>query len=254
VSLDFRLGGVTVRYGATVALDRVDLEIGDGEAVALVGPSGAGKTTLLRLLNASIRASEGSVASDGRTLASLAPRELRKLRARVAFVPQDLALVPQLRVVQNVVTGRVGRTHLAGTVRDLLFPTRTTVRAVYETLHDVGIPEKLYERTDSLSGGQQQRVAIARALFQRPDALLADEPVTSVDPARARATVELLLSLQSAESRTLVVSLHDRELALEFFPRLVGIRHGRVVFDRRREDVTTTDLRDLYDLASAVEP
>jgi len=250
--LEFRLRGATVRYGSTVALDEVDLDVASGEALALIGPSGAGKTTLLRLLNASVRATSGVVSVDGRLVHELAPRELRRFRSRVAFVPQDLALVPELRVIQNVVTGRVGRSRLAGTIRDLLFPARGTVRGVYDTLERVGIPEKLYERTESLSGGQQQRVAIARALFQEPEALLADEPVSSVDPARARATIELLKSLATDNRRTLVVSLHDRELALEFFPRLVGVRNGRVVFDRPRDAVGDADLRALYELSSGL--
>jgi phosphonate transport system ATP-binding protein len=244
----FELAGASVRYGGLAALEGVSLAIGSGEAVALVGPSGAGKTTLLRLLNGTARAGSGTVRAGGRDLASLSGRELRGVRSRIAFVPQDFGLVPELRVVQNVASGRVGRRGLLGAVRDLLVPARATVREIHATLERVGIPEKLYERTERLSGGQQQRVAVARALFQSPESLLADEPVSSVDPARARATMELLVSLARERGLTLVVSLHHVDIAREFFPRLVGLRSGRVVFDRPTGELTEADFGALYRL------
>ncbi|MDP7308219.1 MAG: ATP-binding cassette domain-containing protein, partial [Roseibacillus sp.] len=108
------------------------------------------------------------------------------------------------------------------------------------------IPEKLYERTDTLSGGQQQRVAIARALFQDPVAILADEPVASVDPGRARSLLELLTGVARDEGITLVMSLHHVELAREFFPRLIGLQAGRVVFDQSADETTDRQLRELY--------
>ncbi len=216
--------------------------------MALVGPSGAGKTTLLRLLNGTVRPTAGSVAADGQDLSTRSPAGLRELRARIGFVPQDLALVDELRVIQNVVTGGAGRRSLIGSVRDLLTPSPATKRRAHELLEQVGIPEKLFERTSSLSGGQRQRVALARALYQEPDAILADEPVSSVDPARAASMLELLLELHSRSGRTLLVSLHDRELAMAHFPRLIGLRDGRIRFDLPRDRVTADALDDLYRL------
>src|SRR5258705_455118 len=110
------------------------------------------------------------------------------------------------------------------------------VAVVYELLEGVGIPEKLHERTDRLSGGQMQRVAIARALFQHPIALLADEPVSSVDPTRARDAVQLLARLCRQRGITLCACLHNLDLARDYFPRLIGLRHGRVQFDRPTAD------------------
>jgi phosphonate transport system ATP-binding protein len=247
----FRLEGASVRYGALGALHDVDLGIEAGEAVGLVGPSGAGKTTLLRLLNGTLRPTTGSVHVNGDALRDLSRSGLKRVRASIGFVHQDLSLVPNLRVAQNVIAGRLGRLSFLGSLRAMLLPRRADVARAFAILDRVGIPEKLFERTDRLSGGQQQRVAIARALFQEPAALLADEPVSSVDPARARDTVALLTSISREEGLTLCMSLHNMELARAYFPRLVGMRAGRVVFDKPSDEIGDAEFHALYDLGTA---
>jgi phosphonate transport system ATP-binding protein len=242
----FDLSDVTVDYGDCRALDRVRLRIARGERVALIGPSGAGKTTLLRLLAGAVRPSSGSVRVDGRALAGLSGQELRRFRASIGFVHQDLRLVPNLRAVRNVVAGRLGRLSLLASLRALLFPPAAMVHEAYELLDRVGIPDKLFQRTDRLSGGEQQRVAIARALFQQPTALVADEPVASVDPARAADTLALLTDLCRERRLTLCVSLHDLDLARASFPRLIGLRHGRIVFDGAPDELRRAQLDALY--------
>jgi phosphonate transport system ATP-binding protein len=246
-----KLENVSVRFGQLAALDGVSLSIAPGERVGLVGPSGAGKTTLLRLFNGSVRPTGGKAVVLGRDVSALSAGELRRLRSRVGFVHQDLSLVPNARVIRNVLSGRLGRRGLAGSVRMMLFPTRAEAVEVHRILERVGVQEKLYERTDRLSGGQRQRVAIARALYQEPAALLADEPVASVDPARARDTVSLLTSISRESGLTLCMSLHNLDLAREFFPRLVGMRGGRVVFDRRTEELSDSQFAELYQLSKA---
>ena len=213
-----------------------------------MGPSGAGKTTLLRLLNASLRPTSGSVCVDHEDLADLSARELRRVRSRIGFVHQDLALVPNVRVANNVLAGSFGRQSFLQSLRSVILPRRAELERAAAILERVGIGAKLFQRTDSLSGGERQRVAIARALYQEPSALLADEPVSSVDPARARDTVALLAELSAERGLTLVVSLHDLELARAFFPRLVGVRAGKLVFDLPTAEVRGEQFRDLYEL------
>jgi len=246
----FQLIGAARRFDGVPALKRVDLAIPRGERVVLVGPSGAGKTTLLNLLNAFDRPTGGRVLVHGHDLSERPSREIRRVRTRIGVVAQHLRLVPNLRVSQNVIAGRLGRNSLPAAVRSMFFPRRRDLAEVYEILTRVGIPEKLFERTDRLSGGQQQRVAIARALYQEPEAILADEPVSAVDPARARDTISLLTEVSRERGITLVTSMHNLELARRFFPRLIGLRAGRILFDGAPDDIPAGSFDRLYDLAA----
>ncbi len=251
-SAEYRLDAARVVYETSVerrpALAIDHLEIARGEVVALVGPSGAGKTTLLRLLGATLRPTAGAVEIGGTALAGLGARELRRVRARIGFVHQSASLIPNLRVVHNVMAGAFGRMSFAGSVRAMLAPKASEVERAYAILERVGIGELLYQRTDRLSGGQMQRVAIARALFQQPEALLADEPVASVDPARARDMLALLGELARERGITLVASLHNVELALELFPRVIGLRAGVIAIDGGGDGLAADSLAELFSL------
>ncbi len=249
-SAAFHLDGVTCRFGELAAVDSVSLEISRGERVALIGPSGSGKTTLLRAMNTMLAPDLGEISVFGEDVSTFAPAKLRHLRTRIAFIPQNLGLVPNLRVIQNVILGAGGKRGTWRSLRDLLFAAQADVEVIHEILERVGIEEKLYQRTDRLSGGQQQRVAIARALFQAPEVILADEPVSSVDPARARDTVKLLCELSQERDFTLVMSLHNLQLAREFFPRLVGLRGGKIAFDDAPQTLQQATLERLYDLSA----
>jgi len=227
----------------------VSLHIDSGDRVGIVGPSGAGKTTMLRLLIGAVRPTSGRVLVDDRNLHDLPTRELRRIRSQIGFVHQDHRLIPNQRVLTNVLAGRLGQWSLLRSLREVYWPRRAEVERVHELLKSTGIPEKLYQRVDTLSGGQQQRVAVARALYQQPSSLLADEPVSSVDPARARDTIGMLVSIAEQRSLTLCVSLHDLSLAREFFPRLVGMRDGRIVFDCLTAELSDDDFARLYQLS-----
>ena len=177
---------------------------------------------------------------------------MRELRAQIAFIPQDLGLVENLRVAQNVIEGGFGKRRLLGALRDLLVPARSSRDRIFTLLERVGIAEKMYDRVDTLSGGQKQRVALARALYQEPRVLLADEPISAVDPARAHSLLELLVELCGNEGFTLVASLHQVDLAREFFPRVVGLKDGRVLFDEPEADLSPDQITELYHLPGEV--
>jgi phosphonate transport system ATP-binding protein len=228
----------------TVAVRDVTLGIQAGERVAVIGPSGAGKTTLFRMLNASLRQSAGQLWFDATNLEGLSGRRLRLLRRRIGTVYQQHNLVPQLRVIHNVLAGCLGRWSLAKALVSLVSPQNRAL--AQEALEQVGIPEKLYTRTAHLSGGQQQRVAIARVLVQDPDVILADEPVSSVDPSLGRTIIELLVQLAESRQKTLVANLHAVSFALDCFPRVIGFRQGQVAFDLPAAAVSDKVLTDLY--------
>ncbi len=234
----------------TPTLTGVDLDICGGEHLAIVGPSGAGKTTLLRLLGGALFPIEGTVLMDGQSWSDLRGGVLREARSRVGFVHQDHALIPNLRVLHNVLAGRFGRSSRLQALRSMLWPRVSEQEAVLALLDRLGVGDKIFHRVDTLSGGEQQRVAIARALYQNPCVLLADEPVASVDPARARSILALLIEIATESDLTLAVSLHDFRLARELFPRLVGLRKGAIVFDESPEEVTEKVMADLYSLES----
>src|SRR5574341_180196 len=230
--------------GRTIAVDDLDLKVRRGEKLALIGPSGAGKTTLFRMLNLTIPPTSGTLLFDGVNVSNLHGRRLREVRRRIGTVYQQHNLVPRLRVVHNGLSGRLGAWPIWRSVRSLIRPQEAGL--AYEALSQVGIPEKLYDRTETLSGGQQQRVEIARALVQNPEVILADEPVSSVDPALAAGIVKLLIDLSHLYRKTLIMNLHSVDLALAHFPRVIGLKEGMVLFDLPAAAVTDEHLTALY--------
>jgi phosphonate transport system ATP-binding protein len=221
---------VTRRFGERLAVDDVSLDVHAGERIALIGPSGAGKTTLLRLINGSVQPTTGQVT------VSAARRE-------IGTIDQAFALVDALRVIHNVNAGHLARWSTLRALSSLIVPhDRPLAAAVLDRL---GIPETIDARTSDLSGGQRQRVAIARVLVQDPPLVLADEPVSQLDPERA---VMVLRQLTSRDG-TLIACLHRPDLAREYFGRIVGLRAGRVVFDRPAAQVTPELLAPLYAVA-----
>lgn len=246
--MPLQLNEVSLFFGATQALDSISINIEQGEQVALIGPSGSGKTSLLRIMGAQIMPSAGSINVLGNCLEKINTEDLRALRTHIAMIPQDYALVPNIRVLRNVLNGGIGKMRFIDSLRQMLILKKEEQLQVYHLLERVGISEKIYDRTDSLSGGQQQRVALARALYQKPGILLADEPVASTDPSRARDIIKLLCELSQEEGMTLVVSLHNLEIARDFFPRLIGLREGKVNFDMKAKDLLDSQFDKLYEL------
>lgn len=242
------LRGVRVAFGARTVLDGIDLVVGPGERVALVGPSGAGKTTLLGLCDGEVAPTAGVVEVLGHDLARAGARARRTALRSVGRVHQRLHLVPQLRVVHNVNAGHLGRWGSLRALGSLVRPAE--VARAREALASVGIAEHWQARTDLLSGGEQQRVALARTIVQDPRLVLADEPVSSLDPARADEVVSLLCERVVGHERALLISLHDFDLALRHCDRVVGLREGRVLFDRSPDAVGPEDRERLYRISA----
>lgn len=246
----FELNNVTKRFGELAALQDVNLSIRAEERVALVGPSGAGKSTLLSLLNGTQRPDSGRVSVLGQDLTSLKNRQLRQTQRQVGTIYQQFHLVDQLAVIHNVNAGRLGNWSAGRALLSLIWPQEK--EEAYDALARVGIPEKLFERTSQLSGGQQQRVAIARVLVQNPVAILADEPIASLDPERAKEVMNLLSNLVVELNKTLVVSVHAIEFAYSHCERIVGLRDGRILFDLPSAEVTPDHVQALYQIPAAV--
>jgi phosphonate transport system ATP-binding protein len=239
-----RLRGAGRNFGTHPAVGDVDLTIAVGERVAILGASGAGKTTLLSMLNGSLRATSGEVEVLGYNLASLPPARLRAVQRRIGTISQRLDLVEAVRVLHNVNAGRLGQWSTAKALVSLVSPRAD--QTTTDALDRVGLPWAVHERTERLSGGERQRVAIARLLVQNPELVLADEPVSSLDPARAAGILELLGEL--TRPVTVVLSLHQPELARRHCTRAIGLRAGRLVFDLPADRVDDGVLADLYAL------
>jgi phosphonate transport system ATP-binding protein len=231
-------------FGDFRALSAVSIRIYPGELVALVGPSGAGKSTLLNLLNGSLFPSDGEVRVNGESLARLSASRLREVQRQIGTIYQRFHLVDNLPVIHNVNAGHLGRWSFPKALFSLLRPLE--VAKAFDALNKVGIPEKLYARVDQLSGGQQQRVALARVLVQQPSAILADEPIASLDPRRGGEIMDLLSSLSREQGAVLVCSLHSVEFVRSHFTRVIGLRAGQVTFDIPVADFTPSVMQRLY--------
>lgn len=237
----------------TKALDGVDLEIGSGEMVALIGASGSGKSTLIRHIaglvaadsssESNVLAANRSVQSKGRIAANV-----RDIRRNVGVIFQQFNLVGRMSVLTNVLTGRLGQMPVLNGVLGL-FSLDDQRRAMH-ALERVGIAKTARQRASTLSGGQQQRAAIARALVQGAKILLADEPIASLDPASARRVMETLVGINRQDGITVVVSLHQVEYARRFCARTIAMQAGRIVFDGPSVSLTNARLKDIYGSAS----
>lgn len=249
----FRLHDVSLRHAnGFVALREICLAVTAGEHIAIVGPSGAGKTTLLRLIAASLRPTGGHLDLFGTDPWALSAAELRRLRACIGVAHQAPPLPPRQRVVTAILAGRLGQWPWWKALVSLAYPV--DIAGARAALARLDLGERVFDRCDRLSGGQLQRVGIARVLYQQAQLVLADEPVSALDPALALQTVRVLNSDARVRGATLVASLHAVDLALSCFPRIIGMRAGRVAFDLPVAEVDEGLLRELYAAEGAFLP
>jgi phosphonate transport system ATP-binding protein len=229
---------------ATVALYGVDLRIGAGERVMIIGRSGAGKTTFLRSINRLVEPTAGTVRVAGRAVTGADPAALRAARRQIGMIFQQFNLVRRASVLTNVLAGRLGAVPVLPSLLGRFPPADRALAR--ESLAQVGLAELADRRADTLSGGEQQRVAIARALAQSPSVILADEPTASLDPQLSGTIMGILRHVNETRGLTVVVSQHQLETALEYGTRIVGFRAGRVCFDGPPAAVTPAVVKAIY--------
>ena len=243
--MSFSLQGVGVTHAnGFVALADITVQAQQGESIALIGPSGAGKTTLLNTIGTAYLPTVGAMTVLGQSAVGVSAGAVRQLRTQIGTVHQTVPIPPRQRVVTAVLAGKLGQWPVWKSLVSLVYPQ--DIVGASQALERVHLAEKLFVRCDQLSGGQLQRVGIARVLYQEAQLILADEPVSALDPTLALETVQLLVQEAKARNATLVASLHAVELARQCFGRLIGIRGGRIVFDAPAHAVTDAQLQALY--------
>ncbi|HAX02407.1 MAG: phosphonate ABC transporter ATP-binding protein [Tenericutes bacterium GWC2_34_14] len=228
----------------TQALRGINLTIGDGEFVAIIGLSGAGKSTLLRSINKMHSITSGQLFIDDVEISSIKGKDLRMLRRSIGMIFQSFNLVKRMSVFNNVLTGRVAYHPTFKTLFGL-FPKEDKLLAL-ESLETMGILDKSFQRADQLSGGQQQRVALARALTQKPKVILADEPVASLDPITTVQVMDDFARINKEYGITIVANMHHVDLAVKYATRIIGIKNGEVVYDGPSSKVNDDTLVQIY--------
>jgi phosphonate transport system ATP-binding protein len=240
-----RLEKLEKRYRTgDLALQGVDLEVPDGQIMALIGPSGAGKSTLIRCINRLVEPTGGKVFLNDVELSALGAGQLRRARRRMGMIFQEYALVERLSVMENVLSGRLG---YVGFWRSYFrkYP-QSDIDEAFRLLGRVGLDHMVDKRADELSGGQRQRVGICRALAQNPELLLVDEPTASLDPKTSRQIMRLICELCSERKLSAIINIHDVMLAQMFAQRIVGLKVGEIVYDGPPDGLTAEVLTEIY--------
>ena len=240
-----RVTGLTKSYSGRTVLDGVDFSLSRGELVAFLGANGSGKSTTLKCVMGLSTPEAGTIDLHGTDLSTLHGQALVAARSRAAMVFQKIHLVPRRTALENVCAGGLSRLSGAGSLSPLFFPQSLKEEAM-ACLDRVGLADRAHERAGRLSGGQQQRVAVARALCQRASVLLADEPVSALDPHAAEQVMALLAELAHTENLAVAAVLHQPDLALRHADRAIGLLRGRITFDGPVASMTNAVQDELY--------
>ena len=236
---------LTVEYGNFRAIDNVSFTVKDGEFVAVIGSSGGGKSSLMKAINLLVKPKSGSIKIDGEEMTELSSRKLRMKRRKIGFVFQDYNLIDRLSVIENVLTGRLG---YKSSLKSLLgIFSKEEYENAEKALEKVGLSEKLFVRGDELSGGQKQRVAIAKALVQEPKIILADEPVASLDVNSSKIIMEYFKEINRVQGITVIINIHDVNIALKYADRVIALKKGKIVFDGKGSEIIDDVLKRVYE-------
>lgn len=239
------LKNISVLYNKkNLAVDNISLNVAKGEFVGIIGLSGSGKSTLLKTINHLVKPAKGKVYIDNTDIGSLRDSSLRNIRREIGFIFQDYNLVERSSVLENVLVGRLG---YKSSLKSFfgLFDDEDYKIAV-EALEEVGLKEKIFSRADQLSGGQKQRVAIAKTLCQNPKIILADEPVSSLDLASAQNVMNYFKMINENSNITIMINLHDVNIAKKYCSRIVALKNGKVFFDKKAGEIDDEQLQELY--------
>lgn len=230
--------------GGVQALKGIDLKVAQGEFLVLLGLSGSGKSTLLRCINRLIEPTSGSIKINGEDVCKLSGKHLRGIRRQIGMVYQQFNLISNMSVILNVLSGRLGYLNLWQSIR--MGTNRELLRQAEENLEKVGLSDYSSVKVKNLSGGQQQRVAIARALMQKPELILADEPVASLDPATADSVMHYLGELNQREGITIICSLHFLSLARKYGSRVTALKAGELVYSGSPQEIDNKRFKAIY--------
>lgn len=231
--------------GGTIALNGINIEVENGEFIAVIGPSGAGKSTLLRSINRLIEPTEGRITFMGDSVDQAGKKQLRAIRSRMGMIFQHYNLVNRLSVLENVLHGRLGQmSSLAGIFNRY---SEADKQEALRLLANVGLDKEAYKRADELSGGQKQRVGVCRALMQRPALILADEPIASLDPKSSTVVMDALHRNCTERGIACLVNLHQVDVAKKYATRIIGIKAGKVVFDGPPSELTDSFTYFIYE-------
>ncbi|MBF6594474.1 MAG: phosphonate ABC transporter ATP-binding protein [Thermaceae bacterium] len=248
-----RLEHINHQYsGGNKALVDINLSLSAEEFTVLIGPSGAGKSTLMRVLNGLVRPTSGTVWIENVPITVVPERTVRLERRRIGMVFQQFNLVRRLSALENVLLGRLG--FMPTWQSTLKRYSRADRELAMGLLERVGLADHAWQRADTLSGGQQQRVGIARALAQQPRLILADEPISALDPKSAEGVMDLLRDIQERDGIAVIANLHFLETVREYAARVIALKKGAVVFDGRLEELTEAVTRELYYGEKAAQP
>jgi phosphonate transport system ATP-binding protein len=239
---------ITKQFERKIALSSLSFSIKQGELVAIIGPSGAGKTTLLNSIAGLVPLHSGELRLDSQPLDNY--KRGKRFAKKIGVIRQQFDLIGPLAVIHNVPAGKLSEWGIFKSLFSLLVPQEKEV--AIRALERVGLEDKIFEVTATLSGGEQQRVAMARLLVQKPEIILADEPVASLDPARADDVLGMLTKIVNEENQTLLASLHSVEYARKYFTRIISLKNGEIFFDLPTEKVTDELLTELYQLKEQV--
>ena len=240
------INSLVKKFSETTAINDISIRILDGEMVGIIGKSGAGKSTLMRLINRLIEPTSGSITYNGIEITSLKGKNLKQWRSKCAMIFQQFNLIDRLDVLTNVLSGTLGINFKLLKLLKIYSKKEKIEALTY--LNNLDLSDKALQRVGTLSGGQQQRVAIARAMMQNPSILLADEPISSLDPKNSKVVMDDIKKINKQDGIMVICNLHSLEIAKEYCDRLIGLFDGKIVFDGHPSSLTKELAEQLYDL------